>query len=170
MSHTLRRSTLALLSGISVVVAVAACGNADAASEDSAQTATQQDSTADAGTDASAGTDATDDAGTDTSADSGTTYADGTYTAEGAYSSPGGQEAIEVEITVADDVVTAVTVTPEATAGNAARFQKEFASGIADVVVGEELAGLSVDKVSGSSLTGDGFNTALDQIRADAEA
>jgi hypothetical protein len=63
-----------------------------------------------------------------------------------------------------------VTVTPEATAGNAARFQKEFASGIADEVVGQALEGLSVDKVSGSSLTGDGFNAALDQIRTDAAA
>jgi hypothetical protein len=166
MAHTLRRHTLALLSGVSVVVAVAACGNADAATEDTGTT--QQEST----TGGSTGSTDSGYTGTGTSdeAASGTTYTDGTYTAEGSYSSPGGTEAIEVEITVADDVVTAVTVTPEATAGNAARFQKEFASGIADEVVGQALEGLSVDKVSGSSLTGDGFNAALDQIRTDAAA
>lgn len=162
MAHTTRRRTLGLMSGLSVLVALAACGNADAATEDDAQSST------DAG---SGGTDATAGAGTDGTAGSSTgEFTDGSYTAEGSYSTPGGEESISVDLTVADGVVTDVTVTPEATGGNAARFQDEFASGIADEVVGQELAGLSVDKVSGSSLTGDGFNAALDQIRADAAA
>jgi uncharacterized protein with FMN-binding domain len=164
MAHSIRRRTLGLLSGLSVVVAVAACGNADAATQDAAAAGSgtsSQDST-------SAGDRATAD-GTRSGSSSGT-YTDGTYTAEGSYSTPGGQESISVELTVADDAVTAVTVTPEASGGNAERFQGEFASGIADVVVGKDLAGLSVDKVSGSSLTGDGFNAALDQIRVDAAA
>lgn len=172
MAHTLRRSTLALLSGLSVAVTVAACGTADAATDDTDQTTTQsQESTAttDSGSDSSATTDSGTTT-TDSGDASGTTYTDGTYTAEGSYTSPSGTESIEVELTVTDDVVTAVTVTPEATAGNAARFQEEFASAIADEVVGQELASLSVDKVSGSSLTGDGFNAALDQIRSDAAA
>jgi len=161
MAHSIRRRTLGLLSGLSVVVAVAACGNADAATEDDASTGSGQTARETA---------AADDDTSGTAGDSSGTYADGTYTAEGSYSTPGGQESISVEVTVADDAVTAVTVTPEASGGNAERFQGEFASGIADVVVGQELAGLSVDKVSGSSLTGDGFNAALDQIRADAAA
>jgi uncharacterized protein with FMN-binding domain len=160
MARSIRRRTLTVLSGLSVVVAVAACGDADAATEDEAPASTQSD----AGADATAG------AGTDgTAGATSGTYADGTYTAEGSYETPGGEESISVEVTVADDVVSDVTVTPEASGGNAARFQDEFASGIADEVVGAELAGLSVDKVSGSSLTGGGFNAALDQIRADAE-
>jgi len=165
MAHSIRRRSLGLLSGLSVVVAVAACGNADAATEDDApQSSTSQDSGASTADEAAgAGTDGT------AGATDGT-YTDGTYTAEGSYSTPGGEESIQVELTVADDVVTNVTVTPQATGGNAERFQGEFASGIADEVVGAELAGLSVDKVSGSSLTGDGFNAALDSIRADAEA
>jgi major membrane immunogen (membrane-anchored lipoprotein) len=160
MARSIRRRTLTVLSGLSVVVAVAACGDADAATEGDAPASSQSD----AGSEATAG------AGTDGTAGATTgTYTDGTYTAEGSYETPGGEESISVEVTVADDVVTDVTVTPEATGGNAARFQDEFASGIADEVVGAELSGLSVDKVSGSSLTGDGFNAALDQIRADAE-
>jgi hypothetical protein len=161
MAHTTRRRTLGLMSGLSVLVALAACSNADAATQDGAQSSgsTQSDagSTAGAGTDGTAGSSSGD-------------LADGTYTAEGSYSTPGGEESISVELSVADGVVTDVTVTPEASGGNAARFQDEFASGISDEVVGQELAGLSVDKVSGSSLTGDGFNAALDQIRADAAA
>jgi len=161
MAHTTRRRTLGLMSGLSVLVALAACSNADAATQDGAQssgsTQSGAGSTAGAGTDGTAGSSSGD-------------LADGTYTAEGSYSTPGGEESISVELSVADGVVTDVTVTPEASGGNAARFQDEFASGISDEVVGQELAGLSVDKVSGSSLTGDGFNAALDQIRADAAA
>lgn len=164
MARTTRRRTLGLMSGLSVLVALAACSNADAATEDDAQSSTRSDT-------GSGGADATAGAGTDGTAGSSTgEFTDGSYTAEGSYSTPGGEESISVDLTVADGVVTDVTVTPEATGGNAARFQDEFASGIADEVVGQELAGLSVDKVSGSSLTGDGFNAALDQIRADAAA
>jgi len=167
MAHTTRRRTLGLMSGLSVLVALAACGNADAATQDDAQSSggTQSDAGSGGTGDETAG------AGTDGTAASATDgFTDGTYTAEGSYSTPGGEESISVELSVADGVVTDVTVTPEASGGNAARFQDEFASGIADEVVGQELAGLSVDKVSGSSLTGDGFNAALDQIRADAAA
>lgn len=163
MAHTTRRRTLGLMSGLSVLVALAACSNADAATEDDAQPSGSTQSDAGSGSTAGAGTD-----GTAGSSSGG--FADGTYSAEGSYSTPGGEEAISVDLTVADGVVTDVTVTPEASGGNAARFQDEFASGISDEVVGQELAGLSVDKVSGSSLTGDGFNAALDQIRADAAA
>jgi uncharacterized protein with FMN-binding domain len=164
MAHTTRRRTLGLMSGLSVLVALAACGNADAATEDDAPASDSSQSdagsaeeTAGAGTDGTAGS-------------SSGEFADGTYTAEGSYSTPGGEESISVELTVTGDVVSDVTVTPEASGGNAERFQGEFASGIADEVVGEDLAGLSVDKVSGSSLTSGGFNEALDQIRADAAA
>lgn len=158
MTSSTRRRTYAALSGLSVAVALTAC-------------------TSDGGDDQSAGAADTSqegagqsDAGTGGSTTTGTDYADGTYTAEGSYSSPGGQQTIGVELTVADGAVSAVTVTPHATDGNAQRFQQEFASGIADEVVGRDLADLQVDKVSGSSLTGGGFNAALDEIRADASA
>lgn len=163
MTPTFRRRTLGALSGLSVLVAVAACGSADASStDDDAQASgstTQEDTTT-----------SEDAAGAGDDAAASGEYADGTYTAEGSYDTPGGTESISVELTVADDAVTAVTVTPEASGGNAARFQEEFASGIADEVVGQDLSDLAVDKVSGSSLTGNGFNAALDEIRADAAA
>jgi uncharacterized protein with FMN-binding domain len=98
----------------------------------------------------------------------GSAYADGTYTAEGSYTSPGGKESIQVSLTLSGDVVSAVKVTPEATSGNAKQYQTAFASGIADEVVGVDIDDLSVDKVSGSSLTSDGFNAAVETIKADA--
>ena len=112
----------------------------------------------------------------DSSTDSGPTaetsgpYTDGTYGATGEYQSPAGAESIDVELTLTDDVVTEVAVTGNATGGNAERYQTQFAEGIAGVVVGVNLDELSVDKVAGSSLTSDGFNDALDQIKADALA
>ncbi|WBU36778.1 FMN-binding protein [Homoserinibacter sp. YIM 151385] len=109
------------------------------------------------------------DAGTGSGTGSGD-YADGTYSAEGSYQSPGGTESIGVELTLESGVVTAVTVTPEATGGNAVQFQNQFASGIADEVVGKPIDELDVTRVAGSSLTSGGFDEAVEQIKADAAA
>jgi uncharacterized protein with FMN-binding domain len=97
-------------------------------------------------------------------------YADGTYLAEADYMAPSGMETISVSLTLADDVVTAVTVVGDAVDHEAIEFQERFAGGIEAEVVGRELADLSVDRVSGASLTGIGFNLALEKIRAEALA
>lgn len=102
------------------------------------------------------------------SADTSASYADGTYTATGSYTSPAGQESVEVELTLADDVVTDVTVTPEATDPQAKNFQSKFAGGIADEVVGKDIDTLNVSRVAGSSLTSGGFNQALASIKSEA--
>ena len=100
----------------------------------------------------------------DTSAE----YADGTYTAEGDYTSPAGPSHVTVELTIADDVVTDVTVTPLATDPTSKGFQTQFADGIADTIVGQDIDTLNVSRVGGSSLTSGGFNDALAQIKAEA--
>lgn len=102
--------------------------------------------------------------GFDTSAE----YRDGTYTAHGEYTAPSGRESIEVELTLKDDIVTAVAVTPNATSGNPAMFQRQFAEGIAAEVVGKDIDTLQVSRVGGSSLTSGGFNDALARIKAEA--
>ncbi len=105
-------------------------------------------------------------AGADTSA----SYADGDYRAEASYLSPAGEESVAVELTLEGDVVTAVTVTPEAVDPQARTFQEKFASGIAEVVVGKDIDTLDVSRVAGSSLTSGGFNKAVEAIKADARA
>lgn len=102
--------------------------------------------------------------------DSGSTaeYADGTYTADGDYTAPSGQESITVELTIADDIVTDVVVTPHAESGNQAQFQAQFASGIAAIIEGQDIDSLEVSRVGGSSLTSAGFNAALATIKAEA--
>jgi len=162
MSNSLRtKYTFGALAGLSLIGTLAGCSAADTS-------ATADNGTDSGSTDSSeTSTDTSTDTGTDAGTDS-TAYTDGTYSAEGEYQAPGETETIEVEVTLEGDIVTAVTVTPQATSGNAARYQGEFADGIADIVVGENIDDLNVDRVAGSSLTSTGFNAAIDEIKADA--
>ena len=97
-------------------------------------------------------------------------YADGTYTADGSYQAPSGTESITVELTLADDTITDITVTPHATDPTAKGMQTNFAGGIADQVVGQDIDQLNVTRVSGSSLTSGGFKIAIAAIKEDALA
>ncbi len=147
--RTTRAATLSL-AGVGLITALAGCaGNADAV-EPSDSGSSESDS------------------GSSGSTSTASDYADGSYTADGSYQSPGGQESVSVSITLEGDVVTAVTVTPHATSGNSKQYQTQFASGIADQVVGKDIDSLNVSRVAGSSLTSGGFNDALEQIKADA--
>jgi uncharacterized protein with FMN-binding domain len=96
------------------------------------------------------------------------TYRDGTYSADGHYTSPNGPETIGVTLTLKSSVVTDVQITEHPTSANTRLFQKHFASGIKDVVVGKKLDDLNVGVVAGSSLTGQGFNDAVSAIKGEA--
>jgi uncharacterized protein with FMN-binding domain len=98
------------------------------------------------------------------------TYADGTYTADGSYQAPSGTESITVELTLADDTITDITVTPHASDPTAKGMQANFAGGIADQVIGQDIDQLNVTRVSGSSLTSGGFKIAIAAIKEDALA
>ncbi|WP_210479150.1 hypothetical protein [Naasia sp. SYSU D00948] len=161
-SRATRAATVSL-AGLGLVGALAGCsGNAGAMNSDPSGDAGTSDS-ATTGPDAGSSDGGSSDSG---SSDGG--YADGSYTEDGSYQSPGGEESITVSITLQDDVVTDVTVTPHATSGNAKQYQTQFASGIADQVVGKDIDSLNVSRVAGSSLTSGGFNDALEKIKADA--
>ncbi|KAA9086598.1 FMN-binding protein [Microbacterium radiodurans] len=111
--------------------------------------------------------------GTDSSGAAGSTdgaYTDGSYTAEGTYQTPEGPETITVTLTVASDVVTEVEVVGEPTRRESKQYQSQFIGGIDELVVGKDLADVSVDRVAGSSLTSGGFNAAVEEIRTDAAA
>lgn len=118
------------------------------------------------------------DTGTDAGADTGSqstpetpadaTFRDGVYDADGAYQSPNGAEVIGVALTIEGNIVTDVQITTNATNPTTSRYQDQFASGIADVVVGKALSDLTVTVVAGSSLTGNGFREAVNAIKADA--
>lgn len=107
---------------------------------------------------------------TATTSTASSSYKDGTYTSSDSYSSPGGTEGIEVTVTVSSGVVTAATISQDATNHESEEYQDAFASSFKSKVVGQAIDSLSLSRVSGASLTTDGFNDALDQIRSQAQA
>lgn len=95
-------------------------------------------------------------------------YADGTYTESASYQSPNGTETIDVTITLAGDVITAVEVVGHGASPDSKHYQGEFIGGIDAMVVGKDIDSISVSKVAGSSLTSGGFNKAIEAIKDDA--
>jgi uncharacterized protein with FMN-binding domain len=93
-------------------------------------------------------------------------YADGTYTATGRYGSL--PSSIGVSVTLVDDVITAVTVTPRATDPTSLDYQTRFARAIPALVVGRNIDEVNLSKVAGSSGTPDGFNAAIERIKVEA--
>jgi len=147
------KKMLSAAAAASVMLLTAACGSGS----DDASTGSPSASSSSSSSDDSSGT-------------SAATYKDGDYEAETSYANPGGNSKLKVDVTLADNKITKVDVTPEATDGTSKSFQEKFASGISSEVVGKSLDDIKVDKVAGSSLTHIGFNQAIDEIKADAKA
>lgn len=97
-------------------------------------------------------------------------YKDGTYTATGAYTSPGGPETIVISLTLRDGVVTDATAQPQAEQPISKRMQQAFSQNFKGMIVGKNINEVTLDKVSGSSLTPKGFNDAVEQIKTQAKA
>ncbi|GAB2466320.1 uncharacterized protein with FMN-binding domain [Conyzicola lurida] len=153
MNNQRAKYPFAILTGLTLVGALAGCSSAAEGDTTTTDTGT---------TDSSESTTDSTDAATTGS------YADGTYTEDADYQSPNGTENVEVTVTLADGVITAVEVVGDGDNPNSKRYQTAFADGIADVVEGVNIDEISVDKVAGSSLTSDGFNAAIEEIKADA--
>ena len=150
MTITKSKLPITLLAGLSLVGGLAGCSATVA--EDPAPPAPPVETEPDAGGDAGA---------------SGS-YADGTYSAAGEYQAPSGTETVDVTVTLAAGVITEVTVVGESEDAQARGYQERFSSGIGAVVVSKGIDEIQVDKVGGSSLTGAGFNTAIEAIKAEA--
>lgn len=104
----------------------------------------------------------------DEQAVSGTLYADGTYEAVGGYNSPAGKEEISVSLTLEDDVVVATSMEVLATNPTSKLLQKRFQEGYEAEVIGKTIDDLSLTVVNGSSLTPEGFNAAVEEIKKEA--
>ena len=105
-----------------------------------------------------------------TAAGTGATYKDGTYTEPGTYTSPGGTEHIQVKLTLAKNIITAITVTTVQADPTATGYEHMFEGGISAATVGKNIDTLNIGVVAGSSLTSMGFNQALAAIKTDAKA
>lgn len=96
-------------------------------------------------------------------------YLDGTYSATGSYTSPAGAETVGVTLTIENDAVTAVSIRNDGANDKTKNYQSLFASGITSLIVGQSLDSIGgYDSVNGSSLTPDGFDSALATIKTQA--
>ena len=98
------------------------------------------------------------------------TYKDGQYSATTSYDSPGGQEQLGVTLTLKSDKVVKSDLQLLGGAGISHSYQALFASGYLPLVLGKDIDSISLGVVSGSSLTGKGFNEAVKKIEEQARA
>lgn len=167
-SQSPNKAIIALI--IVVLVVAVLAGGYYLMQQSNEQTTTNTVATTDTTSTTSNATNSDDTTASTESEESSTTYADGTYEATGSYSSPGGQEEIEVSVTLDDDVITDATVTSLASNPTSKQYQAAFISGYKSLVVGKSIDDVDLDVVSGSSLTPIGFNNAIEQIKQDATA
>ena len=97
-------------------------------------------------------------------------YKDGQYSATTSYDSPGGQEQLGVTLTLKADKVIKSDLQLLGGAGISHSYQALFASGYLPLVLGKDIDSISLGVVSGSSLTGEGFNEAVKKIEEQARA
>lgn len=97
-------------------------------------------------------------------------YKDGTYSAEGDYVTHVGPKHIKVTITLANDIITAATVVNEADDAMSVHYQDSFISGYKPLVIGKDITKVHLTKVALSSLTPNGFNSALQNIEQQAKS
>ena len=155
---------------LGAIVALFKGGSSNNSTTQSQPTADNSTSSSQTNTSDSGNTGATSSIPTAVTTPTASTYKDGTYSANGNYNSPGGPDSVSVTLTLKNDIVTSVDVTPNPGDRMSARYQDAFISGYKQYVIGKDISALSLSKVSGSSLTPIGFNDALTKIKAQAKA
>jgi uncharacterized protein with FMN-binding domain len=103
-----------------------------------------------------------------TPASSVSSYKDGTYSAEGNYYTPESNETINVSVTLKDGVITDTSAGGIVHNRDSRMYQMMFLNNYKVYVVGKKIDNVRLSRVSGSSLTSQGFNSAIDQIKRQA--
>ncbi len=135
---------------VSVLLLAAACGSNS--SDGAATTPTTAATTSTSGSTSSAN------------------YKDGNYSGEASYANPAGNSKLKVDLTLASGKITKIKVTPEATDPTSKGHQIDFAAGIAAETVGKSIDSLNISVIAGSSLTVQGFDKAIEEIKGEATA
>lgn len=100
-----------------------------------------------------------------------TSYKAEEYTESGNYQSPGGSQKIKVRITLSSDGTIIDTNAEGDDKSSDSRFyQSSFIANYKNKVIGKKIDEVKLDRVGASSLTSDGFNNALEDIKNKAEA
>lgn len=97
-------------------------------------------------------------------------YKDGTYTVTASYRTPERNEDLTVTLTLKNGVVVDSKVTAQAKDPSSKLYQSEFIQNYKQFVTGKNIDTLSLTRVAGSSLTPNGFNAAVAQIKIQAQS
>jgi uncharacterized protein with FMN-binding domain len=125
----------------------------------------------DTGTSTTQTTQAANDTNTSTSAsNSSATFKDGTYSATGEYDTPDGPETITVKVTLKGGTVSDTSATASMQSRESKDYAAQFLDAYKTFVVGKDISAVKLSRVSGSSLTSQGFNSAIQQIENQAKA
>ena len=145
---TLKKKIIVTIAGISVTLVISSCQTADKEVEQSRYSFNS-------GVDSSSSTVMEE-----------YSYSDGVYEATGQYGSL--PSSITVTVTLVDEIITDVKVTPHATNPTSLDLQRRFAAAVPKVVVGKSINEVKVGRLAGSSGTPDGFNDAIEKIKKKA--
>ena len=118
------------------------------------------------GTSVSSGTSTT----SSTTTNANASYKDGTYNASADFQTPDGIDGITVKVTLANNVITSISADTQATSRESQQYDDAFLSSYKSEVVGKNVGEVQLNRTAGASLTSDGFNKALDEIRQNANA
>lgn len=95
----------------------------------------------------------------------------GEYSASTSYDVPKGfSNNLTTKVTVEDGIITAVSAQNSASDHESERYIQDFESALERVVVGKEIASLSLSRIGGASLTTDAFTQTLDTIARQIKA
>ena len=101
-----------------------------------------------------------------TSAQPAGNFKDGTFTVNSPYVSRGGQDSIDVTLTLKGNIVTDANLVEHPSNPKSQGHEDAFAAAYKPLVVGQRLDAIQLDRVSGASLTTGAFNNAIAQIEA----
>lgn len=101
---------------------------------------------------------------------SSTGYRDGNYSATGTYQSPGGKQEIKINISLLAGKIMATSAEGDDKSSDSRFYQSSFIANYKQKVIGKAIEEVKLDHIGNSSLTPEGFNKALDDIKKQAKA
>jgi hypothetical protein len=87
------------------------------------------------------------------------------YSSSVSYRVPGNQQSLSLNLTVNNNIITAVSVNLSKTGGESAGYQSRFESSYKNLVLGKNIKSVSLSRVGGASLTTNAFMQALNSIK-----
>lgn len=96
-------------------------------------------------------------------------YKNGVYSTSGNYISPGGAEELGVTLTLKNGIIIDSKVEVKAVRDISVTMQNDFAQNYKEQVIGKNIDEINLTKISGASLTPNGFNDAVEKIKMKAK-